>query len=63
VIGDSLRDLESAQAVGAVPMLVRTGKGERTLARLAESPQLANVPVFTDLAAAVDALLAGTLIV
>jgi D-glycero-D-manno-heptose 1,7-bisphosphate phosphatase len=32
VIGDSLRDLEAAVAVGARPMLVRTGKGERTLA-------------------------------
>lgn len=60
VIGDSLRDLESAQAVGAVPMLVRTGKGERTLAQLAEVPALADVPVFTDLAEAVDALLAGS---
>jgi len=59
VIGDSLRDLESAQAVGAAPMLVRTGKGERTLAQLAEAPGLADVPVFTDLAEAVDALLAG----
>ncbi|GAB3262521.1 HAD family hydrolase [Chitinimonas naiadis] len=32
VIGDSLRDLEAAEAVGAEPILVRTGKGEKTLA-------------------------------
>lgn len=61
VIGDSLRDLESAQAVGALPILVRTGKGERSFAQLAEKPSLAKVPVFTDLAAAVDAVLAGKL--
>jgi len=30
-IGDSLRDLEAAAAVGAQPILVRTGKGEKTL--------------------------------
>jgi len=60
VIGDSLRDLESAQAVGATPMLVRTGKGERSLKQLNEKPGLANVPVFKDLAAAVDALLVDT---
>jgi len=32
VVGDSARDLEAAVAVGARPILVRTGKGERTLA-------------------------------
>lgn len=58
VIGDSLRDLQSAQAVGARPMLVRTGKGERTVAQLADAG-LADVPVYADLAAAVEALLAS----
>lgn len=33
VVGDSLRDLESALTVDACPVLVRTGKGERTLAK------------------------------
>ncbi len=33
VVGDSLRDLQAAQAVGALPVLVKTGKGERTLQR------------------------------
>jgi D-glycero-D-manno-heptose 1,7-bisphosphate phosphatase len=54
VIGDSVRDLEAARAVGAQPILVRTGKGERTLA---QAEGLADVPVYDDLAAAVDALL------
>ena len=54
VIGDSLRDLQAAVAVQARPILVRTGKGERTLAAggLPEA-----TPVFDDLAAAVNALL------
>ena len=55
VIGDSLRDLEAAVAVGARPMLVRTGKGERTLAA-GGLPE--GVSIHDDLAAAVDALLA-----
>ena len=32
-VGDSVRDLQAAEAVGAQPMLVLTGKGEKTLAR------------------------------
>jgi D-glycero-D-manno-heptose 1,7-bisphosphate phosphatase len=32
VVGDSLRDIEAAQVVGARPILVQTGKGARTLA-------------------------------
>ncbi len=55
VIGDSLRDLQAARAVGARPILVRTGKGERTLVR---GEGLEDVEVHADLAAAVDALLA-----
>lgn len=31
VIGDSLRDLQAAIAVGAEPILVKTGKGQQTL--------------------------------
>jgi D-glycero-D-manno-heptose 1,7-bisphosphate phosphatase len=55
VIGDSLRDLQAAEAVGARPILVRTGKGERTFAQLAD--QIADITVFDDLASAVEALL------
>jgi D-glycero-D-manno-heptose 1,7-bisphosphate phosphatase len=30
-IGDSLRDMQAARAVGAIPILVKTGKGQKTL--------------------------------
>lgn len=53
-VGDSLRDVQAAQAVGARPILVRTGKGEGTVMR---GEGLAGVPVYPDLAAVVDALL------
>jgi D-glycero-D-manno-heptose 1,7-bisphosphate phosphatase len=56
-IGDSRRDVEAALAAGARPILVRTGKGERTLA---EHGNPEDVPVFDDLAAAAEALLAET---
>ena len=55
VIGDALRDLEAAAAVGARPILVRTGKGRKTEAELPE--RLAAVPVYDDLAAAARALI------
>jgi D-glycero-D-manno-heptose 1,7-bisphosphate phosphatase len=55
-IGDSLRDLEAAEAVGAQPILVLTGKGEKTL-RQGQYPQ--NTVIFPDLAFAASALLAG----
>lgn len=54
VIGDSLRDLQAAQTVGASPILVRTGKGVRTLAK---GEGLDGISVYDDLAAAVTALL------
>jgi D-glycero-D-manno-heptose 1,7-bisphosphate phosphatase len=54
VIGDSLRDLQSADAVGAKGILVRTGKGRKT----ARDPQLdPSVSIYNNLAEAVDALL------
>jgi D-glycero-D-manno-heptose 1,7-bisphosphate phosphatase len=55
-IGDSLRDLTAAAAVGAQPILVLTGKGEQTL-RGGEIPK--NTVIFPDLAFAAAALLAG----
>lgn len=45
VIGDSLRDLQAAEAVGASPILVKTGKGRLTLDK---NPNL-NIPVFDNL--------------
>jgi len=55
VIGDSFRDLEAAIAVGARPILVKTGKGKRTIETHAS--ELADIPVYDDLASAVDRLL------
>ena len=52
-VGDSLRDLQAAVAVGAQPVLVKTGKGEST----ASKPLPAGTLVFPDLAAATTALL------
>lgn len=51
-IGDSVRDLEAGLLKGCIPLLVKTGKGERSLAKLADSPNpsLSNVAVFNDLA-------------
>ena len=54
-IGDSLRDLQAAEAAGAQPMLVLTGKGDKTL-RDGNFPK--NTVIFPDLAFAVSALLA-----
>ena len=53
-IGDSLRDIQAAQAVGAHPILVKTGKGEKTLA---DGALPDNIAVYDDLATAVNALL------
>jgi len=53
VIGDSLRDLQSASSVGAQPMLVLTGKGKKTKL----DPDLPEgTLIFADLAAAVKKL-------
>jgi len=57
-IGDSLRDIQAAQASGAQPVLVRTGKGTKTLY---SAQGIEDVPVYCDLKQAVNALLAGTL--
>jgi len=53
-IGDSLRDVQAAIAHGSQPILVRTGNGSVT----ALSEQLPrNIPIYDDLAQAVDSLL------
>lgn len=53
-VGDSSGDLQAAQAVDCRPVLVKTGKGERTLAK----PLPENTLVFDDLAAVAAQLLA-----
>ena len=55
-VGDGLRDLLAAEAVGGQPMLVLTGKGERTL-RDGNLPK--NTVIFPDLAFTAAALLAN----
>ena len=55
-IGDSLRDIQAATAAGASPILVRTGKGGRTVDAAGLDK---NVPVFNDLYSAVDSILKG----
>jgi D-glycero-D-manno-heptose 1,7-bisphosphate phosphatase len=44
-IGDSLSDIKAAQAVSAKPLLVKTGKGLKTIS---ENPTL-NIPIFENL--------------
>ncbi|MDP3440465.1 MAG: HAD-IIIA family hydrolase, partial [Azonexus sp.] len=53
-IGDSLRDLQASVVYGCKPILVLTGKGEKTQA---EGNLPENTLSFPDLASAVDALL------
>ena len=55
VVGDSERDIRAAQAVGAQPILVRTGNGLDTEKLMAPGDQ---VQVFDDLGAVARALLA-----
>lgn len=57
VIGDSLRDLQAAAAADARPILVRTGNGAKVAGAL--PPSLVQIPVFRDLRAAAEALLAS----
>jgi D-glycero-D-manno-heptose 1,7-bisphosphate phosphatase len=53
-IGDSLRDLQAAEAVGALPILVLTGKGAQTVAA---GGMPANTQTFADLNEAVKAII------
>ena len=53
-IGDATRDLEAYQAVGAQPILVKTGKGEETFVSKAYPK---NTWIFNDLSQAVDKIL------
>ncbi|MBB71800.1 MAG: D-glycero-beta-D-manno-heptose-1,7-bisphosphate 7-phosphatase [Legionellales bacterium] len=53
LIGDSLRDLQAIAAVGGQGILVRTGKGEKTLTELNDQ----SIPVYENLAAAVGELI------
>jgi len=64
VVGDSLRDLEAAAAAGAMPVMVKTGRGRLTQEKLSKgelSHTLGQTPVYADLAAFTDAVLDGRL--
>jgi D-glycero-D-manno-heptose 1,7-bisphosphate phosphatase len=56
-IGDSLTDLQTAQASDCLPILVKTGKGQHTLSTLHDPLPL----VFSDLAAATQWIIEGNL--
>ncbi len=57
VIGDSYRDLEAAMSVGAKPVLVKTGKGNKTLDEYEYAIKSNQIPVYPDLSAAIDDLI------
>ena len=54
IIGDSLRDLQAAAKAGAIPILVLTGKGERTKARNSLPD---GTKIFENLAGVIDSLI------
>jgi len=54
-VGDSFKDIEAAQAVKAKGILVRSGKGERTLAKHPELLQ--QIPIYNNLKEFADSLL------
>ena len=60
IVGDSLRDLEAGLLKNCTPLLVKTGKGERTIKKLQDEPVAAlnDLLIFDDLAASCDFLLA-----
>ncbi|MGQ9424822.1 D-glycero-beta-D-manno-heptose 1,7-bisphosphate 7-phosphatase [Gilvimarinus sp. F26214L] len=56
LVGDSQRDLEAALSKGCDPILVRTGKGSKTLRNMPESLRQ-RVKILDDLSAAADYIL------
>lgn len=64
MVGDSIRDLKPARALNALPVLVKTGKGQKSLGTLRASAEVEasqDIPVYKDLAAFTDDLLEGGL--
>ncbi len=53
-VGDTLRDVQAARSAGCRPILVRSGKGERTVG---EGQGIDDIPVFANLAAVAEYLL------
>ena len=54
-IGDTIKEIQAANAMGCHPMLVRTGKGGKTLQQYPELKK--TVPVYANLKEAVSAIL------
>ncbi len=54
LIGDSLRDIQAAHAIGLKGVLVKTGNGQSVIDQAAG---LSGVPIYNDLSAVVDAIL------
>jgi D-glycero-D-manno-heptose 1,7-bisphosphate phosphatase len=54
VVGDRWADIEAARTIGATPILVRTGKGQRTMDN---GHDLTDVAVYQDLSTFIDHLL------
>ncbi len=57
-IGDSLRDIHAALKLGLKPILVLTGNGKKTFENLKDL-KLQQIPVYQDLATAVQAIIAS----
>ncbi len=58
-VGDSTKDILAAKLTGCLPVLVRTGKGEESIAAASES-ELDGVQIFPDLKHFADTLLSGS---
>lgn len=58
-VGDSLRDLQAAKAAGAIPVLLKTGNGKKTIQEIKalENSEFDGTLVFDNLSKFVDALL------
>jgi D-glycero-D-manno-heptose 1,7-bisphosphate phosphatase len=57
LVGDSWRDMQAALAVKAKAVLLKTGKGKRTIKTYHHSLEKNNIAIFADLSAFVDHLL------
>jgi len=57
MIGDSIKDLAAAKAACITAMLVKTGKGERSLAKIKSEQIYTAIPIYADLRAATNAIL------
>lgn len=60
MIGDSIRDVEAAAAIGVRPMLVRTGHTDPDMILAKAQRLIPDIPAYDKLADAVDALLQET---